>query len=753
MRLVTLGGPGGIGKTRLALRLAETVRGDFADGVIAVPLAPVRAAELVMPAIARNLGVRPGTARPTLDRLSAFLRNREMLLVLDNFEQVTEASPALGELLLACPHLKVLVTSRAPLHISGEHLFAVPPLALPHAEGAIDARPLSLATLGKVEAVQLFVDRAQAASPDFVLSTVNAPVIAAICQRTDGLPLAIELAAARTAVLSLPDLLDRLSHQLKILRGGPRDQPLRLRSMTDAIAWSYHLLSPHEQAFFRRLAVFVGGVSLDAAETVADGGWRMAGEETPPASRLPPPASSVLDLLTALVDQSLLQRAVGPGGATRYAMLETVREYGLERLAASGEEPAVRNAHADWCTALAERAGPELSGPRQLAWFDRLEAEHPNMRAALTFLLEREDAERGVRLALALSWFWSSRGYLREGFGWFETLLALPVAIPPSVRAFGIREAANMAQWQGDLDRAGVLVTEALVIFRAQHDRLQAAYSLRQLGSIAIDRGRLEEAASYLAEGWESLRSVATPWDAAFTTYLWGRLAAASDRFEEAEERFAEAAAAFAEVGDRAYVAAATGRRAAAWLRLGGIGAARTAYAETLRLAQELHEQIWVAWALVGAAHMAVLDSRPETGARLLGATLAIRETTGEGGYGDDLAPEVRAVLMAPRYAAARARGAVLPQARMIAEAFAVLEAGEVKRRRPQVGALGQRVLTARERDVLRLLVDGLSDKEIAAALGISRYTASNHVTAIRDKLGAPSRAAVVAIAIRDGLV
>jgi excisionase family DNA binding protein len=732
VRLVTMVGPGGIGKTRLALELATAIHDDFADGAIFVSMAPFRTADLVMPAIATSLGVRHGAAQSALERVVAFLRNRDMLLVLDNLEQVTDAAAALSELVAACPRLKMLATSRAPLRIAGEHLFAVPPLALPRDQPAANIRPVSLDALATVEAVALFVDRARAASPGFAMTAANAPVIAAICERTDGVPLAIELAAARTSVLSLADLRDRMSHQLAILRGGPRDQPPRLRSMADAIGWSYNLLSSDERALFRRLAIFVGGVALDAAEAVG--------------------GDDALDSLAALVDQSLLQRVAGPNGATRYAMLETVREYGVQRLAESEEEPAVRDAHADWCIALAEQADPELSGPDQARWFDRLEAEHPNMRAALTWLLDREDAARGVRLATALSWFWSSRGYLREALGWIQGFLALPVAIPPFARAFGLREAANIAQWQGDLDSAARLAAEALAVFREHGDSVQVAAGLRGLGSIAIDQRRLDEGAAFLAESWELLQSSGAPWDAAFAVYLWGRHAAAGGRYAEAAERFAEAAAAFREVGDRAYAAGSLGRLGAALLRLGDRASARSAYTESLRQAHEMHEPIWVAWALLGAAEMASSEARLELGARLLGAAQAICEETGAHRDWDDQAPEL-GTLMGERYAAARARGAALPRGEVIAAAFAVLKSDGGKRRPTRSAALGLEALTSRERDVLRLLVDGLSDKEIAAALGISRHTASNHVTAIREKLGVPSRAAVVAIAIRDELV
>jgi predicted ATPase len=366
VRLVTLTGPGGTGKTRLALRVAAQCAAGFDDGVAFVPLASVHQANLVLPTIAQVLGVRETEDQPAEVRLLSFLRDRELLLVLDNLEQIPDASPALGDLLGACPRLTIFATSRAPLRLAGERVYPVPPLTLPTRRtmvGGPSALP-PLEQLARTEAVQLFVERATAASGDFDLTAGNAPAVAAICERVDGLPLAIELAAARSRVLMPADLLARLSPQLPLLAGGPADQPPRLRSMSDAIGWSYDLLTPTEQRLFRRLAVFVGGFGLEAAESVG----------APP---------SVLDTLTALVDQSLVQRVAGPGHETRFSMLETVREFGLERLAGSGEEAVVRDAHVDWCLDFAERAEPELAGPWQEVWFGRLEAEHPHMRAAL----------------------------------------------------------------------------------------------------------------------------------------------------------------------------------------------------------------------------------------------------------------------------------------------------------------------------------------------------------------------------------
>ena len=766
VRLVTLTGPGGVGKTRLALRVSDAIADAFADGVAVVPLAAVRRAELVAPTILQTLGVRERKDRPPAVQLSAFLHGRELLLVLDNFEQVTDAAPVLTDLLRAAPRLTILVTSRTPIHVSGERLFAVPPLELPQRRTIAGGQsPLPpLAESAAAEAVQLFAARARDVATGFSLTEENIHAVAAICERADGMPLAIELAAARAHVLSPAELLARLSRRLHLLRDGPHDQPPRLRSMRDAIAWSHDLLTPEEQTLFRRLAVFVGGFTIEGVEWVegerraSEVGSRTSGGAAPASAVLPTPDArhptpDSLDLLIALVDKSLVRRGPDAGGQTRYAMLETVREFGLERLAASGEEPAARDAHADWCTALARRADPELSGPAQATWFARLEAEHPNFRAALTWLREQGDAERGLILASALTWFWSSRGYLREAAAWFEQFLEQPTTA--DTRGHGLLEASNIVHWQGDFERAVAYAEEALPIFRAAGDHRSAAYALRRLASVAIDRADHERAADLLDQIEEILATAGNRWDAAFARYLAGRLALARDRDEEAMREFAAAAEAFRTVGDRGYVAAALAYRGMAAVSRGDLGAARTAYAASLALAHELNELTSFAWSLTGAASLAHADGQPATAARLLGAAAALREAIGEADWPEaDPVAVVRSALGDDRFAKGWQQGRNLSREQVIAEAQAVLAtSGRRSRSRARLVPGAPPPLTPRERDVLRLLIAGLSDKEIAAVLGIARYTASNHVTAIREKLGASSRAAAAALAVRDRLV
>jgi predicted ATPase len=392
VHLVTLTGAGGVGKTRLAIRVAKAVAADFPDGLWFVPLAPVRDPDLIASTVAQFLGVPETGERSITEVLTGLLAQRQALLILDNFEHVLEAAPLITDLLAACPAVKVLVTSRAVLRLSGEHDITIPPLA------SVNPEQLpSLALLREAEAVRLFVDRATAANNDFVQTDATIVDVAILCARLDGLPLAIELAAARTRVLSPRVMLQRLDQRLRLLTGGARDQPARLRSLQGAIAWSYDLLTPDEQALFRRLAVFAGGFSLEAAEAVC----RAGASET----------IDVLDGVASLVDNSLLGREDGAEAiGARFAMLETVHEFALDQLHATGEQAVIQRAHAEPFLALAEQGERELIGPDERIWMERLVLEHANLRAALAWATAQSAPEIGLRLAGALGDFWTGLG-------------------------------------------------------------------------------------------------------------------------------------------------------------------------------------------------------------------------------------------------------------------------------------------------------------------------------------------------------
>ena len=389
-RLLTLTGPGGVGKTRLALAIAAELAADYAEGVAWVELAPVRDPDLVAAVVARAFGVRESGDQPVAETLVTFIAKRRLLLVLDNLEHVLAAAPLVAQLLAAGPQLTVLATSRTRLRLRGEQELSIPPLAVP---GADETQP-PLEGLAGVAAMRLFTERAQEVLPDFALTAENAAAVAAICRRLDGLPLALELATVRIKLLPPAALLSRLERRLPLLSGGARDLPHRQQTMRDAIAWSHDLLTTDEQAVFRRLAVFVGGFTLEVAEDVG-GRFARGGE----VEREAPP--SVLDLVASLCDQSLLRPLSPTGSEPRLALLETIREYAGECLVASGEEEDTRHAHAACFLALAERAEPELTGPTQTAWLDRLEVEHDNLREALGWSVQH-DPRTALRLVGAL---------------------------------------------------------------------------------------------------------------------------------------------------------------------------------------------------------------------------------------------------------------------------------------------------------------------------------------------------------------
>jgi len=478
-RLLTLTGPGGVGKTRLAIELARTAAGDFADGASWVDLTPITDPELVPSAIAQALGVRELAEHSPMAALRAALRDSQLLLVLDNFEHLLPAAPLVLELLASCPRMHLLVTSRAGLRLRGEQLFPVPPLSLPDS-----IAPPDLETLVQSEAVNLLVKRAQESRPSFALAADNAAAVGAICRRLDGLPLALELAAARLHLLPPALLLGRLDQRLQPLIGGARDLPARHRTLRATVDWSYELLDDREQRLFRRLAVFSGGFGLEATETVG------RGDDTP--------AEDALDALSALVSQSLV-RVDEQAGEPRYRLLETIRQYAQERLEEAGEAEAARARHLDWCMTLAEQAEPLLRGAEQAVWMARLGREHDNVRSALRWGLDRQLAEV-LRLGGAFWHFWWIRAYFQEGRRWLEELLALDAPAPPTVRAALLEGAGFMAYFLGDLAEAERRMADALVLRRAAGDPQSIAHTLGWQSLAVAAGGDLPRAISLAEE-------------------------------------------------------------------------------------------------------------------------------------------------------------------------------------------------------------------------------------------------------------
>jgi predicted ATPase/class 3 adenylate cyclase len=441
--LLTLTGPGGTGKTRLALQAAADLLDDFPDGTFFAQLSTLTEGELFSSTVAETLGVRETGEQALDESLKDYLRERRLLLVLDNFEQVLGAAPAVKELLAVAQGLKVLATSRAPLGLYGEHEFPVPPLTLPD----LKSSP-SLESLTQYESVGLFVERARAVKPDFKVTSESAPAVAEICVRLDGLPLAIELAAARIKMLPPQAMLQRLSSRLKLLTGGARDLPERQRTLRGAIEWSHALLDRGEQVLFARLAVFSGGRTLEAIDAICD-----AGGDLP---------VDTFEGVSSLLDKSLLRQEEGPGGEPRFVMLETVHEFAREKLEKSAEAEEIKRTHAHYFLTLAGEAYPELKGADQLEWLDRLEAEHDNMRAALSWALERNEAEVAIRLGGALWLFWFVRGYHSEGRRWLQEALAMDERGSTDSRAMALAGLGWLAAHQGALDLAQVACEEGL---------------------------------------------------------------------------------------------------------------------------------------------------------------------------------------------------------------------------------------------------------------------------------------------------
>jgi predicted ATPase/class 3 adenylate cyclase/Tfp pilus assembly protein PilF len=531
-RLLTLTGPGGTGKTRLALQVAADLLQEFGDGVFFVSLAAVADRELVSSTIAGSLGLKASAGQSLEESLEAYLREKKLLLVLDNFEQVLEGAPLVGELLGGCHNLKVLATSRTPLMLYGEQEYPVPPLELPD-----PVRLPPLERLAQYEAVRLFVERARAMKPDFEVTNDNAPAVAEICVRLDGLPLAIELAAARTKLLPPRALLSRLSNRLKLLKGGARNLPVRQRTLRTTIDWSYDLLTEEEKRLFWRLSVFAGGFTLEAIEEVCD-----------PEGRL-----EALEVVGSLLEKSLLRQEEEADGASRFAMLETVKEYAREKLEESGETEKIKRAHIEYFLALAEEANPKLKGPDQLEWLQRLEAEHENMRAALEWTLQQGEKQLMLRLGGLLWWFWFVRGHYSEGRRWLEGALATGGQGSVESRAMALAGVGALAFEQDDLDRAEEASAAGLELLegRASERAGIRPYLLLTLGHVALEKGDHGRAARLFEQSLSSSRKIGDGLGLAGSIMSLASESYEQGDLERATELYEEGIGLFREQGDK----------------------------------------------------------------------------------------------------------------------------------------------------------------------------------------------------------
>jgi predicted ATPase/DNA-binding CsgD family transcriptional regulator len=733
VRLLTLTGPGGVGKTRLALQVASDVAECFADSVVFVPLASIRDSDLVGSAIAQALGLRETGSAPVSERLRAVVGDRRLLLVLDNMEHVADAAPLIADLLGDCPGLKVLVTSRIRLRISGEQEYPVSPLGL----AAEEARP-AVATVATAEAVRLFLARARGVDPDFTLTEQNVAAVAAICRRLDGLPLAIELAAARSHVLPPRALLARLEPRLPLLTGGGRDLPARQQTMRAAIAWSYDLLSPDEQALFRRLAVFRGGFSLAAAQAVG-----------PAAGAL---GLDILEGITALADHHLL-RLAQPSDADadepRYLLLETVREFGLEQLAASGDEAAVRQAHAEHFVGLSEAAAAGLVPPELPRWLRLLEADLANIRAALDWLRSHGRIEDALRLLTNMTRFWLDPPHVAEGRAWFTMLMPLAgPEIAPVIQAKALLAAANIAILQRDYEAAQPLSERALALCQTIGDDRHTCVALGTVGYLAMDQGDLDRAADLLAEARARALASGCFWDAAEAVNNLARVATVRGEWREAMSLHGESLAEWNRIGDTDNAISALGSLSWLYRVTGDVDRAYDANRTVLDYAVEHHQRYAIAAFLTGFAALAHGQGLHAEAVRLFAAADVQFRTLGTPlprNYqraNDEIVAKLRQRLGEGAFTAAWSDGQHLTLDDAVAEARAIPRPSDPPHE-----------LTPREVEVLRLVAAGLTDREIADRLFITRRTASKHVEAILAKLGVPARAGAASQAARLGIV
>ena len=728
VRLVTLTGPGGVGKTRIAMQVAAELAPELAHGAVFVALAAVRDPALVVPAIAQELGVRAAGGRPLVAQLKAFLTARHMVLVLDNFEQVVDAAPIVADLVTDSPSLSVLVTSRERLRLSIEFAYPVSPLALPEAQ-----EPATLDRVAETAAVRLFVERAQTVQPGFTLSNVNVQEVAAICQRLDGLPLALELAATRVGSLPPAALLALLGRRLPLLTGGPRDRPARQQTMRGTIAWSDDLLSPIEQRLFRTLAMFADSFTLAAAVAV-----------------VPDPGIDLLDGIASLADKGLLQPLKDSAPEPRFGMLETIREYGRERLIESGEAAAIGAAHAAYFLHVATAAREQIEGPGRLAAHDRIRGEMENLRAALEWALTNEDAETAQRLASEMARFWVDFGDIPEGRTWLERSVALDGASSPPTRVEALHWAADFANLQHDSARATALGEEALRLARACGFPLGEALALTQLGD-AAEADDPDRAEALGKEAFALFHQAGEPvWEGLALRRLGEIAGRRGDR--DGAIAWHEAAFAIWRRLDHPWgIPDALRTLADDALARGDVDTARVRYQASLVRWRDLRERLHMSGCFAGLARVALATGQTEAAARLFGVVSALDAAMGYASPRDLHATiaaatdATRSALGEDAFASLWEEGGALSLEQAVAEALAAAAPTVEERSRPAV-------LTGRELEVLRLLVAGRSNREIAEALFISPRTAQTHVQHIFDKLDVDSRAGAVAFAHRQGL-
>lgn len=746
VRLVTLTGPGGVGKTRLASELVSLLASHFPDGASFVPLGPLRDGSLVLPVIAQSLGVREAAGEPITTRLAATLGRGRQLLVVDNAEHVLPATAAVTiELLVACPNLVVLVTSRQRLALQGEREYPVSPLDVAGTGGAIHTDEHDLP-----DAMRLLLERAQAVKPDFAVTPENVDIMRRICERLDGLPLAIELAAARIKVLPPGALLERLQHRLPLLAGGGPHLPARQQTMHDTVAWSYDLLTHAEQALFRRLAVFAGGFSLVAAERVVAG----------PAEDLAIGigTEAVFDGIASLVEKSLLFPAA-EAGQPRFGMLETIRDVALERLQASGEAQTIRNRHLAYALAFAEEHGPVAPAGQPCLRLSQLDsmttfaAEEDNLRAALEWAIAAADTESAHRLLAPLAGYWMIRGRLRERRDFSARVLSIPGDADTILRAKTL-VGLGWAAFSLSQEQAALTATEkGLAICRQHGDDLGMAYALDLLGTLALERGEYTTARMLLWDAREAGDLAADPVMNAWILHHLGALATFEQQFDRAEALLEESLALWRSLGDAFGLGPVLHSVAYVAVERKEEGRAARLFMEALSLWRAVGDELFIPSIF---EEVAVRYASGAEAAMLLAAAAKLRTQTGlaiESTFEETFerrCAELRSALGDEGWTDAKAAGEALS----LTDAVALAEIWLNRATDEGVGSAPHPFgLSPRESEVLKLVASGLSNHQIAQRLFISLPTVKVHVRAILTKLGLESRTAAAAFAIRNGLV
>jgi predicted ATPase/DNA-binding SARP family transcriptional activator/DNA-binding CsgD family transcriptional regulator len=734
-RLLTLIGAGGSGKTRLALEVARDLVGAYPDGSWFVELAPLAEGGLVPQAVAAALSVKERPDRPLSATLADALQPRQMLLVLDNCEHLVDAVARLTETLLeSCPGLRVLATSREALGTQDEVNWTVPPLSGPDPQ-----RQQTLEEIAGYESVRLFVQRARSRDSTFVLFPENAQIVAEICERLDGIPLAIELAAARVGTLTVQQIYERLGDALELLTGDRRTVTRRQRTLRGALDWSHELLSEPERMLFRRLSVFAGGWTVEAAEAVGVGSGIEEGE--------------VLALLSQLVERSLVTTQATGGGGVRFRMLEPVRQYAQERLEEHGKAAAVRRRHAEFFLALAEEAEPELLGPRQEVWLECLEREHDNLRAALRWLLDERVAELTLRVAGALWLFWFMRGYSLEGWRWLEESASLGGPLAP--RAKALKGAGWVVMFRGDIETAKELLEESVDLYRALKDEEGLASSLNYLGYVAL-LGQWEDitVADLLEEALALKLRIQNRHTIANTLLLAGLDALLlREDWDEAVTLHEEALTVFRELQDKWGICLCLTNLGLIEAALEHYARARTLLRELMHLSLKLDDKFTNQYSFFGLACVADSEGHTVRAVRLWGVAEGIREAAGlrlpPSTYYvmkyESRLDEARARLGEAAFEEAWAEGKAMTTEQSMEYALSEEESGTPSVLTPEKPPAGDTIgnLTRREQEVAVLVARGLTNRQISTELGISERTAGNHVARILRKLGLRSRAQI----------